>query len=280
MAMTINTNLGALQVTNALSQNQAALQSSMQKLATGSRINTAADDPAGLAISQALQSQIGGMTQASANTADGISLIQTASGALTQVSSILQNIRNLVVQSGNDTQSSTSLADIGTAVTALVSQLNKIGASTNFNGVNLLDGATNAPTPGQVTFQVGANGTANDQVTVDLTGANVVAVGSALAGLGFGSANVSASLTTLDTQIQNVATAQATLGANQNVLQAQAQSLSVNSENLTAANSQISDTNMASEMAKFTKDNVLMQAGAAMLSQANQQSQLVLKLLQ
>jgi flagellin len=280
MAMTINTNIGALQVTNALSQNQAALQSSMQKLATGSRINTAADDPAGLAISQALQSQIGGMNQASANTADGISLIQTASGALNQVSSILQNIRNLVVQSGNDTQSTTSLADIGTAVTALVSQLNKIGASTNFNGVNLLDGATNAPTAGQVTFQVGANGTANDQVTVNLTGANVVAVGTALAGLGFGSANVSASLTTLDTQIQNVATAQATLGANQNVLQAQAQSLSVNSENLTAANSQISDTNMASEMAKFTKSNVLMQAGAAMLSQANQQSQLVLKLLQ
>ncbi|MDQ1609200.1 MAG: flagellin [Microbacteriaceae bacterium] len=275
MAMTINTNLGALQVTNALSQNQAALQSSMQKLATGSRINTAADDPAGLAISQGLQSQIGGLNQASANVADGISLIQTASGALTQVSSILQNIRNLAVQAGNDTQNANSRADIQTEVTALAGQLTQIGNATNFNGVSLLDGTAN------LTLQVGANGTANDQVSANLTSANVVAIGTAVAALTFSSAaNAQASINSLDTQIQTVSTAQANIGAVQNVLQAQAQTLSVNSENLTAANSQISDTNMATEMANFTKNNVLVQAGTAMLSQANQQSQLVLKLLQ
>jgi flagellin len=191
------------------------------------------------------------------------------------VSSILQNIRNLAVQAGNDTQNANSRADIQTEVTALAGQLTQIGNATNFNGVSLLDGTAN------LTLQVGANGTANDQVSANLTSANVVAIGTAVAALTFSSAaNAQASINSLDTQIQTVSTAQANIGAVQNVLQAQAQTLSVNSENLTAANSQISDTNMATEMANFTKNNVLVQAGTAMLSQANQQSQLVLKLLQ
>jgi flagellin len=277
MVMTINTNISALQVTNALNQNQTALQNSMQKLSTGSRINTAADDPAGLAISQGLQSQIGGLNQASSNAADGISLIQTASGALTQVSAILQNVRDLAVQAANDTENVASRGDIQTEVTSLASELTRIGASTNFNGINLLDGTASA-----LTFQVGSGSTAAaNQITLDLSGANATSIGTAVAALTFDSAaDAATSIAALDTQIQSVSTEQATLGASQDRLQSTQQSLAIDSENLTAANSQISDTDMASEMANFTKDNVLVQAGTAMLSQANQQSSLVLKLLQ
>ncbi|QNE36255.1 flagellin N-terminal helical domain-containing protein [Leifsonia shinshuensis] len=282
MAMTINTNLSALSVTNSLNLNQAALQSSMNKLSSGSQLNTAADNPAGLAISQGLQAQIGGLNQAAQNTASGINLIQTASGALSQVSNILQTLNSLAVQAANDTNNTASRTDIQTQVTALTAQLTSIGTSTNFNGVNLLDGsATGAKA---LNFQTGANAT--DSVTLDLGTASVTALtktGGALdpATLKFDTAaNAQASITAIQGAIQTVSTAQATLGATQNVLTATAQNIAVNSQNLTAANSQIADTDMASEMAKYSKENVLMQAGTAMLSQANQQSQLILKLLQ
>lgn len=277
MAMTINTNLSALSVTNALNSNQAALQSSMNKLSSGSQLNTAADNPAGLAISQGLQAQIGGLNQAGQNTASGINLIQTASGALSQVSNILQTINSLAVQAANDTNSTASRSDIQTQVTALAAQLTSIGTSTNFNGVKLLDGS--ATGAAALNFQTGSN--ASDKVSLDLGTANVNTIGTTVAALDFTTtAGAQAAITSIQTQIQTVSTAQATLGATQNVLTATAQSIAVNSQNLTAANSQIADTDMASEMAKYSKENVLMQAGTAMLSQANQQSQLILKLLQ
>ncbi|MEY9852452.1 flagellin [Leifsonia sp. EB41] len=277
MAMTINTNLSALSVTNSLNSNQAALQSSMNKLSSGSQLNTAADNPAGLAISQGLQAQIGGLNQAGQNTASGINLIQTASGALSQVSNILQTINSLAVQAANDTNNVASRTDIQTQVTALAAQLSSIGSSTNFNGVKLLDGS--ATGAAALNFQTGAN--AADKVSLDLGPANVSTIGTAVAALKFDNAtDAQASITAIQAQIQTVSTAQATLGATQNVLTATAQSIAVNSQNLTAANSQIADTDMASEMAKYSKENVLMQAGTAMLSQANQQSQLILKLLQ
>ncbi len=282
MAMTINTNLSANQVLSNLNTNQDALRSSMQKLSTGSRINTAADDAAGLAISQGLQSQIGGLTTASRNTQNGINLIQTASGALTQVSSILQTVRDLAVQASSDTNNTASRDDIQTQVTELASELTRIAGSTNFNGIKLLDGSAGAGADGKLNLQVGAGASAtNDVIQVDLGGANVTTVATAVAALQFDStANSQAAITALDTQIQNMSTAQATLGATQNRLQSTQQSLAVNTQNLTAAKSTISDTDMASEMANFTSKNVLVQAGAAMLSQANQQSQQVLKLLQ
>ncbi|WP_349815170.1 flagellin [Curtobacterium sp. MCBD17_040] len=279
--MTINTNLSAQMVLDNLNTNDTALQSSMQKLSTGSKINTAADDPAGLAISQGFQSQTGGLTQASQNTADGINLIQTASGALSQVSSILQTVRNLGVQAANDTNNANSRTDIQTQVTQLADELTRISSSTNFNGINLLDGSAGAGT-GKLNLQVGAGSTAaNDTIQVDLSGANVATVATAVSALTFdNTTDAEASIAALDTQIQNVSSAQSTLGATQNRLQSTQQSLAVDTQNLTAANSTISDTDMASEMANFTSKNVLVQAGAAMLSQANQQSQQVLKLLQ
>jgi flagellin len=276
MAMTINTNISALQVENALNNNNAAMQSSMQKLSTGSNINTAADDPAGLAISQGLQAQIGGLTQAAQNVSDGVNLIQTASGALTQVSAILQQVNSLAVQAANDTNDTDSRTDIQTQVTALANELTQIGASTNFDGVSLLSGVANP-----IDIQVGTDGTANSQVAIDLSTANVSTLATTVSGLTFDSAtDAQSSITAVQTAIQSVSTWQANLGATQNVLTSTGQSIAVNSQNLTAANSTISDADMASEMANYTKDSVLVQAGTAMLSQANQNDQLVLKLLQ
>ena len=277
MAMTINTNLSAITVTNSLNANQLALSDSMAKLSSGSQLNTAADNPAGLAISQGLQAQIGGLTQAGQNTASGINLIQTASGALSQVSNILQTINSLAVQAANDTNNTASRTDIQTQVTALAGELTQIGSSTNFNGVKLLDGS--ATGTAALNFQVGSS--ASDTVTLDLGAANVSTIATTVSGLKFDNAtDAQASITAIQSQIQTVSTAQATLGSTQNVLQSTAQSIAVNSQNLTAANSQIADTDMAAEMAKYSKESVLMQAGTAMLSQANQQSQLILKILQ
>lgn len=277
MAMTINTNLSAITVTNSLNANQMALSDSMAKLSSGSQLNTAADNPAGLAISQGLQAQIGGLTQAGQNTASGINLIQTASGALSQVSNILQTINSLAVQAANDTNNTASRTDIQTQVTALAGELTQIGSSTNFNGVKLLDGS--ATGTAALNFQVGSS--ASDTVTLDLGAANVSTIATTVSGLKFDNAtDAQASITAIQSQIQTVSTAQATLGSTQNVLQSTAQSIAVNSQNLTAANSQIADTDMAAEMAKYSKESVLMQAGTAMLSQANQQSQLILKILQ
>lgn len=277
MAMTINTNLSAITVTNSLNANQLALSDSMAKLSSGSQLNTAADNPAGLAISQGLQAQIGGLTQAGQNTASGINLIQTASGALSQVSNILQTINSLAVQAANDTNNTASRTDIQTQVTALAGELTQIGSSTNFNGVKLLNGS--ATGTAALNFQVGSSAT--DTVTLDLGAANVSTIATTVSGLKFDNAtDAQASITAIQSQIQTVSTAQATLGSTQNVLQSTAQSIAVNSQNLTAANSQIADTDMAAEMAKYSKESVLMQAGTAMLSQANQQSQLILKILQ
>lgn len=276
MSMTINTNLSAIQVENALSNNNAAMQTAMQQLSTGSAINTAADDPAGLAISQGLQAQIGGLNQAAQNVSDGVNLIQTASGALTQVSSILQSINSLAVQAANDTNDTNSRTDIQTQVTALANELTQIGASTNFDGVSLLSGVANP-----INIQVGTDGTANSQVSIDLSSANVSTLATTISGLTFDNAtDAQASITAVQTAIQSVSTWQANLGAQQNVLTSTGQSIAINSENLTAANSTISDADMATTMANYSKDNVLVQAGTAMLSQANQNDQLVLKLLQ
>jgi flagellin len=252
------------------------MQNAMQQLSTGSAINTAADDPAGLAISQGLQAQIGGLNQAAQNVSDGVNLIQTASGALTQVSSILQSINSLAVQAANDTNDTNSRTDIQTQVTALANELTQIGASTNFDGVSLLSGVANP-----INIQVGTDGTANSQVSIDLSSADVSSLATTISGLTFDNAtDAQASITAVQTAIQSVSTWQANLGAQQNVLTSTGQSIAINSENLTAANSTISDADMATTMANYSKDNVLVQAGTAMLSQANQNDQLVLKLLQ
>lgn len=376
MGMSINTNLSALNTYRNLNATQNDLSKSLEKLSTGLRINRAADDAAGLTISEGLKSQVGGLTVAARNAQDGISVVQTAEGGLTETHSILQRMRDLAVQAGNDSNNETSRAAISTEVGQLQEELTRISSSTNFNGLNLLDGSNS-----KMKFQVGANGDASSQITVDLSGANVANVASnltgpngtsftaalatagaattftsktgttettvsvgALTGSGTGgaftddadyaaalnkdagfksaftagtddagklvivakdggtvestsaaltndgaakakgisfktAADAQAAITTIDDQIASVSAARSELGAVQNRFDHAINVTNVAKENLTAAGSRITDVDMAQEMVKYTRDNILSQAGTSMLAQANQSTQGVLSLL-
>ena len=286
MGMQINTNLAANNTYRNLNATQNDLSKSLEKLSSGLRINRAADDAAGLSISEGLRSQVGGLTVAARNAQDGISVVQTAEGALTEVHSILQRVRDLAVQAGNDSNNADARKAIGTEVSALSKELTRLGSSTNFNGINLLD-----TTDKTLTFQVGAGSAkANDQIDVKLT--NVVTVGTAIgaiadavsdpatpaAGLG-SAADALLAIKSIDEQIKNVSSARSELGAVQNRFEHSIASTNVAKENLTAAQSRIRDVDMAEEMVKYTRSNVLSQAGTAMLAQANQSTQGVLSLL-
>jgi flagellin len=272
MGMQINTNIAALNSYRNLNHTQNDLSKSLEKLSSGLRINRAADDAAGLAISEGLRSQIGGMTVASRNAQDGVSVIQTAEGSLTEVHTILQRVRDLAVQAGNDSNNAASRTAIKTESDALADELTRIGASTNFNGTKLLGAGT-------LTFQVGAGSVAaEDQIAVTLT--DFTGLGATIKALTFDtSANALTSIGAVDTEIGNVSTARAGYGAVQNRFESAINSLSVSKENLAAANSRIRDTDMASEMVNYTRANILSQAGTAMLAQANQSNQGVLQLL-
>jgi flagellin len=379
MGMQINTNLAANNAYRSLSNTQNDVSKSLEKLSSGLRINRASDDAAGMALSEGLKSQIGGLTVASRNAQDGIGLIQTAEGGLSQAHSILQRLRDLGVQAANDTNNSESRAAIGKEAGLLVKELDRIGESTDFNGTKVLNGTATSP----LSFQVGASTTASSQITVDVSTANVALVASSLnfgtsavanntvtgplvlandvqftqgtttvqvaldttmdtntklaaamnADKGFAknfsatvddtdklvitsktpdagaisikqdttTANVFAdvvastgattklgfttaaeartAIDSIDAQLVYVTAARADLGATQNRLESAVQTINVAKENLTASNSRIRDTDMAEEMVKFTRNNILSQAGTAMLAQANQSSQGVLQLL-
>ncbi|WP_062382551.1 flagellin N-terminal helical domain-containing protein [Demequina iriomotensis] len=388
MGLTVNNNVAALNAYRNLSNTQNDLGKSLEKLSSGLRINRAADDAAGLAISEGLRSQIGGLTVASRNAQDGISVVQTAEGALTEVHSILQRLRDLGVQAANDSNNADARTAIETEASSLVDELGRISKSTNFNGTNLLDG-----TAGTLKFQVGAGSGTDSQISVDLSSANistiaqtlttgalattgtefavttgsltngtysfdvdngsgvtstiavdlsggaaptsvqdladklsadanfaanfsvsvvkdadgaatgisvkalnggsvgVTAPGAGIAagtagtsspiGLDFSSADAAqASIDMIDSQIKTVSTARANLGAYQNRLEHTIKNVNVAIENLTASESRIRDTDMASEMVNYTSANILSQAGTAMLAQAKSLPQGVLQLLQ
>ncbi|SDJ99704.1 flagellin [Cryobacterium psychrotolerans] len=395
MGMQVNTNLAANNSYRNLAATQNDMSKSLEKLSSGLRINRAADDAAGLAISEGLKSQVGGLTVASRNAQDGISVLQTAEGSLNEVQSILQRVRDLAVQAGNDSNNADSRSAIKTEVDSLTKELTRIGESTNFNGTKLLDGTSTS-----LSFQVGANSDASSQIVVNLSGANVKGIATALTGAASGAtgsafaiaditaltvgaatftsttaagvttsvttatlsdavggagfqsvdeyatalgadanfaanfsvsvtrdgngagtgitvqalnggvvstavapaagvalggaagtapagvgldftsaAGAAAAITSIDAQIKNVSTARAELGAVQNRFESVIKNLAVSKENLTAAGSRIRDTDMAEEMVKFTRSNILTQAGTAMLAQANQSNQGVLQLL-
>jgi flagellin len=385
MGMQINTNLAANNAYRSLSNTQNDLSKSLEKLSSGLRINRAGDDAAGLALSEGLKSQIGGLSVAARNAQDGIGAVQTAEGGLNQTQSILQRLRDLGVQAANDTNNADSRNAIKTEADSLVSELGRIGSSTNFNGAQLLDGSRGGAT-NALKFQVGANADAASQITVDLKSANVSNLAEALGkdnvgktfdepayittpaaatetsfkitpaggtvgndivttsltgkkfasvgelasalnkdaafskelvagvdaagklsvksltggavdagattpltaattqptvgGLDFSTAaTAQGSIAMLTSQVTRVSTARADLGASQNRLESAVQTINVAKENLTASNSRIRDTDMAEEMVKFTRNNILSQAGTAMLAQANQSNQGVLQLL-
>ncbi|MDM7830535.1 flagellin N-terminal helical domain-containing protein [Cellulomonas edaphi] len=274
MGLSINQNIAAVNSYRNLSNTQNDLSKSLEKLSSGFRINRAADDAAGLAISEGLRSQVGGLKVAARNAQDGISVVQTAEGALTEVHSILQRVRDLSVQAGNDSNNAAARSNIKTEIDSLGDELTRIGASTNFNGTKLLDGSN-----ASLTFQVGAGSVAaDDQVTVGM--ADISALGGKVKALTVDTAaNALASIGKVDTEIGNVSTARAKLGADQNRLEHTIKNVNVAVENLSASESRIRDTDMASEMVNFTRSQILSQAGTAMLAQANQIPQGVLSLL-
>ncbi|HEU5474203.1 MAG TPA: flagellin [Actinophytocola sp.] len=273
MSLRINSNIAAMNAYRNLSSNDKMMQSSLEKLSSGLRINKAADDAAGLSISQGLQAQIGGLTVAARNAQDGVNVVQIADGALTETSAILQRMRDLAVQAANaGSQDTDARTAAQTEVTQLIDELDRIADTTAFGGQKLLDQAYNG------TFQVGAN--SGESISVDLTAQGFDAAGlgvDAIDLIAVGAAD--AAITTLDTAITDLSTARANLGAYQNRFEHTINNLNVQIENLSASKSAITDTDMAQEMVKFTRSQILSQAGTAMLAQANQAPQSVLQLL-
>ena len=274
--MIINHNLPALNTYNKLTVNNSATGKSMEKLSSGLRINRAGDDAAGLAISEKMRAQIRGLDQASRNSQDGISLIQTAEGALSETHSILQRMRELAVQASNGTYTTADRAKLGAEVTQLEKEINRIASQTEFNTKKLINSGIS------VQFQVGANSSQvigmsiNAMVVTALVG--VSAIGSTFSTLGAGTGFASV-IAAINSGINTVSKERANLGAYQNRLEHTINNLNTSSENLSAAESRIRDVDMAKEMMNFTKNNILSQAAQAMLAQANQQPQGVLQLL-
>ena len=300
--MRINHNIAALNTLNRLSSNNGASQKNMEKLSSGLRINRAGDDAAGLAISEKMRGQIRGLEMASKNAQDGISLIQTAEGALTETHAILQRVRELVVQAGNTgTQDDTDLGAIQEEIANLVEEIgdgsgkNGISDRTEFNGKKLLNGAF-ADGTATLTFQIGANKAQKLDVNIEAMSSKALGAvddgtGDLVAGQAVSDIDVkqfaapTPSLTfdqqldIVDGAIKQVSNQRSKLGAVQNRLEHTINNLGASGENLTAAESRIRDVDMAKEMSEFTKNNILSQASQAMLAQANQQPQNVLQLL-
>lgn len=269
--MIINTNLASLTAQRSLNNTNKALQSSLEKLSSGYRINRAADDAAGLAISEKMTSQINGLNKAVDNAQSAITLIQTAEGALTETHSILQRMRELAVQSANDTNTAADRTEIGLEITELLSEITGIADRTQFNGKNLLNTANNS-----FVFQIGAN--TGQTLTLTINQMSSVSLGVSTVSLASQTLAVAA-IDTVDAAIKLVSDERAKLGANQNRLEHTIMNLGVASDNLASARSTIKDVDMAAEMSEFTKNQIISQAGVAMLAQANQVPQNVLKLL-
>ena len=274
MSLRINQNIDAFNSYRNLSVTQGQMSKSLEKLSSGFRINRAADDAAGLSISETLRSQVGGLKVAVRNAQDGVSVAQTAEGALTEVHSMLQRMRDLTVQAGNTGANGgaagEAVAAIQEEITSLSQAIDDIATRTEFNGTKLLDGSETS-----LVFQVGANGGETQSIALsDMTATT----------LGTDTVDVTANdtttdLTAIDAAIKAVSTFRGSLGAAQNTFEHTVNNLNVAVENLSASESRIRDTDMAQEMMNFTRSQILAQAGTAMLAQANQAPQGVLSLL-
>jgi len=274
----VNTNTTSLMAQRHLNSTNKSLQGNIEKLSSGFRINSAADDAAGLAVSEEMKSDIRSLGQASRNANDAVSMVQTAEGSLGQVHDILGRMRELSVQANSDGINDEQRAHVNTEFQALVTEIGDISSQTKFNGTSLLDGTLSA------NFQVGIESTDTLNIAVgqsfaavdleDATGTNN------LAGVNLSTtAGAADAMAVLDNAISVVSETRAGLGASQNRLESKIENLSVAGENLSAANSRIRDVDVASEMASMTKNQILMQAGSSMLSQANSLPQTALSLL-
>jgi flagellin len=283
MALRIQNNVEAFNAHRNLTATATKAARSMEKLASGFRVNKAADDAAGLAISEKMRGQIGGLAQAQRNAQDAVSLVQTGEGALNEVHSMLQRVRDLKVQHSNGTLETGDKEAIAAEVQQLGKEISDIQSKTEFNGIKLLDS-------GSVTFQVGAEAADTISLTkTDLSAAigssgtggvaGVTAIGTAASVSAAQTAFAALSIDDIDNAIKNVSSARSTFGAVQNRLEHRLNNLATYQENLVASESRIRDVDMASEMVNFTKLGILQQAGTSMLAQANQSPQGVLSLL-
>lgn len=271
MAIVINTNVASLNAQRNLNSSQGLLNRSMQRLSSGLRINSAKDDAAGLGISDRMTSQIRGLNQAARNANDGISLAQTAEGALNETTNLLQRMREIAVQAGNDTNSTEDRASLQAEFDQLVEEIDRIATTTEFNGTAVLDGTF----VGGI-FQIGAN--AGQTITVAIGDAQSAALGVGALTVD-SNANAGLAITAIDAGIITVDTIRGELGAVQSRLESTIANLTNVSENLSASRSRILDADIAMETSAMTKGNILQQAGVAVLAQANQTPQLALSLL-
>ena len=269
--MVVQHNLSAMNTNRQMGTVTNALSKSTEKLSSGYKINRAADDAAGLSISEKMRSQIRGLDKASSNAEDGISLIQVAEGALNETHSILQRMNELATQAANDTNTSVDRTAIKNEMDQLTSEINRIQSTTQFNTMNLLDGSFTSKN-----LQVGALSGQTIKISVTKMSASNIGV----SGLAV-SSNVKAgeAMSKIQLAIQSVSSQRSKLGAIQNRLEHTINNLNTTSENTSAAESRIRDTDMASEMVEYSKNNILSQAGQSMLAQANQSTQGVLSLL-
>ena len=267
MSLRINQNIDALNSYRNLSVTQGQMSKSLEKLSSGYRINRAADDAAGLAISERMRAQISGVQQANRNAQDGISMVQTAEGSLDEVHSMLQRVRELAVQFKNGSLSDNDRNAIQTEVNQLASEIERIGSSAEFNGIKVLNSATT------ITFQVGANDS-------DSVGVGTISLGASISSAVFAlTSAANTDLAEIDSAIDAVSQQRSTFGAVQNRFEHLMNGLSVYRENLVSSESRIRDVDMAEEMTTMTKYQILQQAGTSMLAQANQLPQSVLSLL-
>ena len=278
MPISIQSNIASLRASRHVNKTQTAVGQSLERLSSGFRINSAMDDAAGLGISEGMKSQIRGLGQASRNASDGLSVVQTAEGSMGEISSILIRMRELTVQSANDALTDTERNYMNTEFGELTAEVDRITASTKFNGNVLLAGAFGGVNPG-LDFQVGHEDGAAFRINVGINDVSTTGLGFAGTEAVDTKANAQASMAVLDAAMDSLATARASLGAKGNRLMAAASAVDVMRENLSAANSRIRDTDVAAESSSFARNQVLMQAGTSMLAQANAQPQLALSLL-
>ena len=268
--MVVQHNMQAANASRVLNVTANQQSKSTEKLSSGYRINRAADDAAGLSISEKMRKQIRGLDRASTNAQDGISAVQTAEGALNEVHSMLQRANELAVQAANGTNESTDIGYINSEIQQLSTEIDRIAKTTDFNGKKMLSGSS-------VSVFVGYTNSADNRITI--SGVSLAAVASALTTI-TNNSEAQSLLDTIKTQIGNVSEYRSKFGAVQNRLEHTVDNLDNVVENVTAAESRIRDTDMADEMVKFSKNNILTQAGQSMLAQANQSTQGVLSLLQ
>ena len=276
MGLRINTNVSAMAAMRTLGNTKQALDGSLERLASGSRINRAGDDAAGLAISENLRASIRGFRQAKRNAQDGVSMIQVTEGGLNEISNMIIRLRELAIQAASDTIGDKERSFTDRDFQALKSEINRIADSTNFNGNPLLNGKA-----GIFEIQVGIqNNPMNDRIVYNAENANVTLESLGLVGESVATkVGAQTTLSALDESLMRVNSVRADLGAMQNRLQSTINSLAISDENLSAANSRIRDADLALEVSDMTKNNILMQAGISVLGQANSQAQAALKLL-